>query len=293
MDEHIVVIVVAACLLGWVIYQIVKTDIPSYETKDNSGSSGDSSPNQPVKNTKSRKNTYSYYLSKPKNQISFLTLLAVLGYTWLTQQEVSAAQNQVMASNTANGISQNALTAETRAWIDFTVDKVALDWSNPTTPSMIAYVTFTNEGNSPALNVSLDLDFVEGYPPVNHKRVQEICSASRPKDFGNTLFMKNHFSTSASVISTWSDIESFKASIAKLNNTSPDKIPFYDPVLVVCADYRIIGDDQWHYTGRAFAVGVWGKTKSGQLNFGGMPIGMSLPFGVAGLNEEYDGDYTD
>jgi hypothetical protein len=157
----------------------------------------------------------------------------------------------------------------------------------------VAQLTFTNMGNSPALNVTPYLQFVEGYPPVNKERVHEICSSYIFQDFGNTVFMKEHFSTTESAITTLEEIQKYKARIAQMNHKLVDEIPFYDPVLIVCANYKIVGDSQWHYTGRAFSVGEWQKSKDGQSIFLGMPMGMSLPFGVAGLKNQYGGDYID
>lgn len=168
---------------------------------------------------------------------------------------VAALQAVKQASRQAD-IAKDSYLATTRAWFDVGVDlsDLSLKWKEGVGATLYARTTGTNNGNSPAISVSLSSNLEVDRGVLEFPRrdiIKESCTQWRPLSGGDIVFMKEPIEHYGPAFAAWHEIIAPIDEGAERSNQLSDSVAFY---VVACAMYRIVGDDNWHYTARVLRV---------------------------------------
>jgi len=285
MNGWYFIIILTVLLLVWACREIRECDAIGINAEQDETHSEHTGSSPSLNKTKKRKNCWCDYPQKPKDLVALLTLAAVAYYTWLTREEVDAANNQTV-------IAQKTYGAATRAWLDVSVDPSSIEiiWDGQNGAIVSANITASDQVPSPALQVNAYIiPAARIFGTDNTEALAHHCfDSTLGPGLGNVLFQNPPLTSRSTSGVAWSDIEAWRSKMASANHTQVSQIPFVAMQMAACVTYKVIGDDAWHHTIRVYDFG----TVSTDQRFKYVPIG-NWPSGQGWVSQELEGQHID
>lgn len=156
-------------------------------------------------------------------------------------------------------IAQASYLASTRAWVDVVANAsdISITWKTGVGATLHAGLRAINNGSSPALDVALSGSLIvnrglDGEWP--NQLIKDQCTERIPVNGGDILFMKDFLTDDAPHFMAWYEVNRYKTSPPNYPDVPVESgfVPLY---FIACVAYKIIGDGDWHHTGRIFYVG--------------------------------------